>query len=677
MNGAVYALLSLAIILVFSVTRIIFLPQGEFVSFAALTFVFMQDGRLPGTVPFLGVLVAIVAGMEIANGIKSRDLYGAGRSCLRLCIVPTAIAIIAFASAGTKLPLLVQAVMAIAVVSASAPLLYRIVYQPIADASVLVLLIVSVALHFVLVGFGLYFFGPEGIRSAPIATGAFNLWGVPVSGQTLVIIAATFGLIGALYWGSRHSYYGKAMLAVAINRRGARLMGISAPLAGRVCFLLAALIGSISGVLIAPVVTIYYDTGFLLGLKGFVGAIIGGLGSYPAAAVGSLLVGLLESYSSFFASAFKEVIVFTLIIPALVIRSLMSGETEGEHEETETTDAPLQTDDDKQPGWIRYAAFSIAAAALIGAPILLSDYQIALLNYTGLASLVTLGLVLLTGVAGLTSFGQAAFVGLGAYATGYLTVAGGLSPWLTLPLALAFVLAVSFLASAVTVRLSGHYLPLCTLAIGVSVYFLFGSLQITGGQSGMSEIPSLSLFGYDLKTPKAFYWIIWSTVLLSSLALHNLLDSRPGRAIRALKYGSGMAEAMGVDTHKAKMTIFIIACLLAGVSGWLYAHFQRFLNPSPFSLNQGIEYLFMAVIGGVGTLGGAIIGSGLVVFVKEWLQDILPKVLGTTGNFEIIVFGIITIVMLQYAPGGLWPRVVRLLNLRSDRAVLSAGVTEP
>jgi ABC-type branched-subunit amino acid transport system ATPase component len=166
-------------------------------------------------------------------------------------------------------------------------------------------------------------------------------------------------------------------------------------------------------------------------------------------------------------------------------------------------------------------------------------------------------------------------------------------------------------------------------------------------------------------------------VILSSLALHNLLDSRPGRAIRALKHGSGMAEAMGVDTHKAKMTSFIIACLLAGASGWLYAHFQRFLNPSPFSLNQGIEYLFMAVIGGVGTLGGAIIGSGLVVFVKEYLQDILPKILGTTGNFEIIVFGIITIFMLQYAPGGLWPRVVRLLNLRSDRAVLSAGVTEP
>ncbi len=314
--------------------------------------------------------------------------------------------------------------------------------------------------------------------------------------------------------------------------------------------------------------------------------------------------------------------------------------------------------------------------AVAVAPLVLSEYQIVLLDYVGLAAIVVLGLVLLTGIAGLTSFGQAAFVGVGAYVTGYLTAVHGLSPWLTLPLVIAVMLALSFVASAVTVRLSGHYLPLCTLAIGVSAYFLFGSLQITGGQSGMSGIPSISLLGFDLRGPKAFYFLVWGVVLIALIGLRNLLDSRPGRAIRALKRGAVMAEAMGVDTHKAKMTSFILACILAGLSGWLYAHFQRFLNPTPFSLNQGIEYLFMAVMGGVGTLGGAIVGSGLVVLLKEWLQDILPRLLGTAGNFEIVVFGIVTILMLQYAPGGLWPALARLVDFRGTRARLPEGPEE-
>jgi ABC-type branched-subunit amino acid transport system ATPase component/ABC-type branched-subunit amino acid transport system permease subunit len=668
-NGAVYALLSLATVLIFSVTRIIFLPQGEFVSFAALTFVFLQEGHLPGTVPLLGILIIAAITVEVVNGLRTRNPRAALRDIVRLCALPSLVVATSVLIAGSKLPLLVHALLAIAIVSANGPLLYRLVYEPIADASILVLLIVSVALHFVLVGLGLYLFGPAGVRSAPIVAANFSIGAVPIPGQTLVILAVTIVLIAILFIASRHTYYGKAMQAVAINRTGARLMGISSSMAGRASFLLAAMIGAISGVLIAPVVTIFYDTGFLLGLKGFIGAIVGGFGSYPAAALGSIAVGLLESYSSFFASAFKDAIVFALIIPALAIRSLMSQRVDEEEEKADDLDAA--NDDpalETRRTLIRRSITTAFVLAVAAAPLILSEYQIVLLDYVGLAAIVVLGLVLLTGIAGLTSFGQAAFVGLGAYVTGYLTAANGLSPWLTLPLVIAVTLALSFVASAVTVRLSGHYLPLCTLAIGLSAYFLFGSLQITGGQSGMSGIPSLGLLGFDLRSPKAFYVLVWGVVLISLLGLRNLLDSRPGRAIRALKHGVGMAEAMGVDTHKAKMTSFILACILAGLSGWLYAHFQRFLNPTPFSLNQGIEYLFMAVIGGVGTLGGAIAGSGLVVLLKEWLQDILPRLLGSAGNFEMVVFGIITIIMLQHAPGGLWPAAARLMNSRGARA---------
>ena len=677
-NGAVYVLLSLATVLVFSVTRIIFLPQGEFVSFAALTFVFLQEGHLPGTVHLLGVLIAATIAFEIVNGLRTRSLAASLRDIFRLCAFPVLIAIIAVLTARSKLPLLVHALLAIVIVCATGPLLYRLVYEPIADASILVLLIVSVALHFVLVGLGLYFFGPVGARSAPLATGNFSIGAVPIPGQTFVILAVTIVLIAVLFFASRHTYYGKAMLAVAVNRTGARLMGISSSTAGRTSFLLAALIGAISGVLISPVVTIYYDTGFLLGLKGFVGAIVGGFGSYPAAALGSLAVGLLESYSSFFASAFKEVIVFALIIPALVVRSLMTRHADEEDDRADDLDAE---DDDpvleKRRILIRRFITVLLVCAVAVAPLILSEYQIVLLDYVGLASIVVLGLVLLTGVAGLTSFGQAAFVGLGAYVTGYLSAVHGVSPWLTLPLVIVVMLVLSFVASGVTVRLSGHYLPLCTLAIGVSAYFLFGSLQITGGQSGMSGIPSFKLLGYDLRSPKAFYFLVWGVVLISLIGMRNLLDSRPGRAIRALKHGAAMAEAMGVNTHKAKMTSFILACVLAGLSGWLYAHFQRFINPTPFSLNQGIEYLFMAVMGGAGTLGGALVGSGLVVLLKEGLQDSLPRLLGTAGNFEGVVFGIVTILMLQYAPGGLWPVFARLTGLRGAQAKVPIGPAEP
>jgi branched-chain amino acid transport system permease protein len=221
-----------------------------------------------------------------------------------------------------------QVLLALAVVVPLGPQLYRLAYQPIAEASVLVLLIVSVAVHLALVGLGLLFFGAEGSRTPPFSEASIELGGLTITGQSLWVIGASALLIVALYIFFEKSLYGKALRATAVNRAGARLMGISTTLAGKLTFLLAAVIGALSGILIAPITTVYYDTGFLIGLKGFVGAIVGGLASYPVAAAGAVLVGLLESFSSFWASAFKEVIVFTLIIPVLVWRSLTTHHVE-------------------------------------------------------------------------------------------------------------------------------------------------------------------------------------------------------------------------------------------------------------------------------------------------------------------------------------------------------------
>ncbi len=306
---------------------------------------------------------------------------------------------------------------------------------------------------------------------------------------------------------------------------------------------------------------------------------------------------------------------------------------------------------------------------LLVAPAVLPPFYVTKLNYIGLYAMVALGLVLLTGVGGLTSFGQAAFVGVGAYATAVLTTSSalpgwlawlGASPWLTLGAGLVITAAMAILIGSLTLKLSGHYLPLGTIAWGISLYFLFGTMQILGGHTGLGGIPAIHLFGFELRQDNEIYYLIWAFLLVGVFTVHNLLDSREGRAIRALKGGMVMAEAMGVNTARSRMVIFVIAALLACASGWLYAHMQRFVNPTPFGLHMGIEFLFMAVIGGAGYVWGALIGAGLIVVLKHWLQGLLPAIFGQSGNFEIIVFGVIMVFVLHKARNGLWPILTRL-----------------
>ncbi len=308
----------------------------------------------------------------------------------------------------------------------------------------------------------------------------------------------------------------------------------------------------------------------------------------------------------------------------------------------------------------------VAIALLALAWGFLSPFTITLLNYIGLYSMVAVGLVLLTGVGGMTSFGQAAFVGLGAYATAWVSgspqvaaalsgLPPGLLPWLGLLLGLLVTALIAWVLGAVTLRLSGHYLPLGTIAWGLSLYYIFGNLQVLGGHTGLAGLPSLNLFGLDMTSPRVLGVFIWALLLLGIWALHNLLDSREGRAIRSLRTGRVMAESMGVDTARQRIKLFVLAALLAAVSGWLYAHLQRFINPTPFNLNIGIEYLFMAVVGGSGHLWGAVLGATLITLLKAELQDWLPKLLGASGNFEIVVFGLLMLLVLQRAADGLWP----------------------
>lgn len=324
LNGAIYGLLGLALVLVFVVTRVIFIPQGEFVTFGALTLAFLANDRVPGTAYLLvgmGVLVCLV---QAVSAWRTRHWQGYGRTLLWALVLPLCLLALAPWVAGKHVPLLLQVLFSLALVVPMGPMVYRLVYQPVEQASVLVLLIISVAVHFALTGLGLLFFGAEGWRTPALVEGSVQLGPVTWTAQTFAVLGLYAVLIVGLWLFFGRTLYGRALRATAVNRRGARLVGISTRVAGSLTFTLAAAIGALSGMLIAAITTIYYDTGFLIGLKGFVAAIFGGLVSYPVTAIGALFVGILEAFSSFWASPFKEAIVFTLIIPVLLWRSFGS-----------------------------------------------------------------------------------------------------------------------------------------------------------------------------------------------------------------------------------------------------------------------------------------------------------------------------------------------------------------
>lgn len=322
---------------------------------------------------------------------------------------------------------------------------------------------------------------------------------------------------------------------------------------------------------------------------------------------------------------------------------------------------------------IRTAHIYVLFSALIAvAPWLFPESLITIINYAGLFGLVSIGLVLLTGIGGMTSFGQAAFVGVGAYTSAYLSTVAQWSPWLTLFMGVAIAVLIALVLGSLTLKLAGHYLPLSTIAWGLSLYYLAGNLQMLGGHTGISSVPSITIFGVSIDSGRSFTYFVWACVGIALWLSGNLLSSREGRAIRCLKGGRTMAAAMGVNVPLVKLKVFVLASVLAAVSGWMYVHFQRFVNPTPFGLTYGIEYLFMTVLGGAGFLPGAILGSGILTALREWLVEYLPALLGQSGNYETIVLAVLIIFILHRAPDGLWPRLLKLFKVQ-ERSVIPGG----
>lgn len=330
-TGAIYALLGMALVLVFSVTRVISFAQGEFVSFSALSLAAMQAGRTPGLVWLVVGMAMMASMMEVIDRWRDGDFSRLRKALLWQLALPSALAALtAWASSG-QTPLLLQSGLCLAMVTAMGALVYRIVYQPLAQASMLTLLISSVGVHLVLVGLGLLLFGVEGIRTPSFWDARLQVAGLSINGQAIVVVATTFALIAGLWLWFARTLKGAALRATASNALGAQLMAISVPFSGALSFGLAAFISALCGLLIGPMVTVYYDSGLLIGLKGFVAAVIGAFASYPLTLVGALGVGILEAAASFWASAYKEVVVFLMIIPVLLVLSLRQGRDEEGH----------------------------------------------------------------------------------------------------------------------------------------------------------------------------------------------------------------------------------------------------------------------------------------------------------------------------------------------------------
>jgi branched-chain amino acid transport system permease protein len=332
-NGAVYLLAGLGLVLIFSVTRVVFVPFGDIAAFAALTLAAFETGRVPATIAMVGVLALLAFAVEVGSLARRGEIRQVPKAFLFWVVLPAIPCLVAWLAAREGVPAAVHVAAAVLLVVPLAPLVARVVFQPIADSSVLVLLIVSLALHFLLSGLGLLFFGPEGSRTSALVDGALTFGGYSVSGQVILMVASAIVLCGLLFLVFEHTVTGKAMRATAVNRVGARLVGIRPARTALLAYGFASLLGGLIGVLIAPVTTMYYDSGFIIGLKAFVAAIIGGLVSYPLTALGGIAVGLVESFASFWSGALKDVIVFSLLIPVLLLRSFLSASSEEEVEE--------------------------------------------------------------------------------------------------------------------------------------------------------------------------------------------------------------------------------------------------------------------------------------------------------------------------------------------------------
>jgi len=303
-----------------------------------------------------------------------------------------------------------------------------------------------------------------------------------------------------------------------------------------------------------------------------------------------------------------------------------------------------------------YSGWAAVAVGLAFLPVLLpSNYYLGIMIFIGLNALAAMGLCLLMGYAGQISLGHAAFFGLGAYTSGILSASYGLSPWLSMAIAVPATAGLAFALGVPILRLQGYYLAVATLGMGIIVYLVFMNwTSLTGGPSGLSSIPYLTLGPFTFNRDLKVYYLVWAMVFLALAGGRNIVNSRVGRALRSIHSSEIAAQAMGINTSRYKVKVFALSAGYAALAGGLYAHYLTFISPAPFGYQFSIELLVMVVVGGIGNLSGAILGAAVITLLSEILRDLMPRLFSYgAGEYEIVFFGILLIVFMIFLPGGL------------------------
>jgi len=604
--GAIYALVALGFTIIYNVTGIINFAQGEFVMLGALLLYSFSDQ-----------------------------------------------------TGGLGLPLLVAVPLAIAATTVAGLALERFAIRPSRAASIVALIIVTIGASLLLRGAAQLRWGKDALPVQPFSgSGVIPLGGAVISRQSLWVLGATLLVMVLLYLFFNRTLLGRAVLACGLNRYGATLIGIDARQMSLLSFGLSAALGALGGALIAPISLANPEMG-VIGLKGFAAAVLGGLGSSPGAVLGGLALGVLEAFGTgYISSGYKDAIAFVVLLAVLLVRpeGLLGVRSNEVH--TAGLDVLRRRGtargDRARVNWIWLAV----AAAILALPLLGNRFLVNLGVIVGLYAMVAVGLGLLMGYTGQISLGQAAFMGIGAYSSAILTTKLGWPPLAALLFGVMLSVVVAYVVGRQVFKLTGHYLALGTLAFGIVVWQVFDQWEpVTGAGAGILNIPRLGVGGFILRGDIPYYYLVWPLVLLLLLGALNLVDSRIGRALRAVASSEPGAESLGVHTAAFKVKVFTLSAAFASIAGSLYAHFLGFIDPGPFGFAASLSFVIMAVLGGTATVWGPPFGALVIVLLSQLLQQF--------RDWNTLVNGLILMLIVMFLPQGVIRGVGELLAGRA------------
>ena len=605
--GAIYALVALGFTIIYNVTGIINFAQGEFVMLGALLLYSFSDR-----------------------------------------------------TAGLGLPLLLAVPLAIAATTVVGLALERFAIRPSRSASIVALIIVTIGASLVLRGAAQLRWGKDALPvQAFSGSGVIPIGGAVVSRQSLWVLGATLVVMVLLYLFFNRTLLGRAVLACGLNRYGATLIGIDTRQMSLLSFGLSAALGALGGALISPISLANPEMG-VIGLKGFSAAVLGGLGSSPGAVLGGLILGVLEAFGTgYVSSAYKDAIAFVVLLVVLLVRPEGILGVRSQEVHSAGLDV-LRRRGAARGGRLRINwTWLVVSALILAVPLLGNTFVVNLGVIVGLYALVAIGLGLLMGYTGQISLGQAAFMGIGAYSSAILTTKLGWPPALALLVGVALSAAVALLVGRQVFKLTGHYLALGTLAFGIVVWQVFDQWEpVTGAGAGILNVPRLSLGDFRLRGDLAYYYLVWPLVLLALLGTLNLVDSRIGRALRAVASSEPAAESLGVDTAAFKVKVFILSAVLASIAGSIYAHFLGFIDPGPFGFAASLSFVIMAVLGGTATVWGPPFGALVIVLLTQALQEF--------RDWSTLVNGLILMLIVMFLPQGVIRGIGELLGGRTS-----------